>query len=54
MIVVKMRDGQRHPNAFLANLRQPMPLRQKLRLLIKNRLRFPPPVCCGYPGEPGC
>jgi hypothetical protein len=54
MMVGEMSVGRRHPNAFLANLRQPMPLRQKLRLLIKNRLKFPPPVCCGHPGDPGC
>jgi len=31
-----------------------MPLGHKLRLLIRNRLRFPPRTCCGHPGEPGC
>jgi hypothetical protein len=48
--------SQRHGSgdSFLANLRQPMPLGRKLRLLMKNRLRFPPAPCCGHPGEPGC
>jgi len=38
----------------MANLRQPVPLGRKLRLLIRNRLRVPPTPCCGHPGEPGC
>lgn len=41
-------------NAFWANLRQDMPLRKKLASFIKNRVRVPPPPCCGHPGEPGC
>jgi hypothetical protein len=41
-------------DAFMANLRQPMPLGRKLRLILRNRLRFPPTPCCGHPGEPGC
>jgi len=49
-----VRDRQASANAFLANLRQPMPLGRKLRLLLRNRLRFPPRPCCGHPGEPGC
>jgi hypothetical protein len=31
-----------------------MPLGRKLRLIIKNRVRIPPPPCCGHPGDPGC
>jgi hypothetical protein len=48
--------SQRHASgdAFMANLRQPMPLGRKLRLLLRNRLRFSPEFCCGHPGEPGC
>jgi hypothetical protein len=41
-------------DAFMDNLRQPMPLGRKLRLILRNRLRFPPTPCCGHPGEPGC
>jgi hypothetical protein len=41
-------------SAFWENLRQPMPLGRKLRLFIANRMKFPPPPCCGHPGEPGC
>ena len=44
------------PRAFIRNLRQPMPLGEKLRLAahntaIKIKTRQP---CCGHPGEPGC
>lgn len=44
------------PVAFLANLRAPMPLGRKIRLLgrnfwIKVSKRQ---TCCGHPGEPGC
>ncbi|MGV8082073.1 MAG: hypothetical protein AB2L09_00320 [Coriobacteriia bacterium] len=44
------------PNAFARNLRQPMPLGRKIRLVVRNsalkvvRLQ----QCCGHPGEPGC
>ncbi len=43
-------------SAFLDNLRKPMPLDRKLRLLAANvwtkiSLRQ---TCCGHPGEPGC
>jgi len=52
-----MAPGKR-PNsgAFLTNLRAPMPLRRKLRLLVSNnwlKLRRRS-SCCGHPGEPGC
>jgi len=43
--------------AYLANLKQPMPLGKKLRLLARNAARrlFPrPATCCGHAGEPGC
>jgi hypothetical protein len=44
------------PRASLTNLRRPMPLRQKLRLIARNnwikiRTRSD---CCGNHGEPGC
>ena len=42
--------------ACLANLREPMPLPRKLRLVARNyllRLRHLQ-NCCGHPGEPGC
>ncbi len=44
------------PKAWLDNLRRPMPLSRKLRLLGSNqwsKLRNRQP-CCGHPGEPGC
>jgi hypothetical protein len=44
------------PSSFLANLRQPMPVGRKLRLLLRNswiKLRHGQ-RCCGHPGEPGC
>jgi hypothetical protein len=44
------------PSAALANLRQPMPLGRKLRLIRRNawiRISMLQP-CCGHPGEPGC
>lgn len=42
--------------ATLDNLRQPMPLREKLRLVARNfSLRFSKRQnCCGHPGQPGC
>ncbi|MEG6549815.1 hypothetical protein V6C53_06210 [Desulfocurvibacter africanus] len=42
--------------ATLDNLRQPMPLREKLRLIARNfSLRFSKrQACCGHPGQPGC
>ena len=44
------------PQEFLENLRRPMPLRRKLRLIARNnwikiRTRSD---CCGNYGEPGC
>jgi hypothetical protein len=44
------------PQAFLRNLRQPMPLGRKIRLVVKNtsiKFRYRQ-SCCGHPGEPGC
>ncbi len=54
-----MCDGHEQPSAdsYWRNLRQPMPLGKKLRLLVRNASRrlFPKPAtCCGHPGEPGC
>jgi hypothetical protein len=41
--------------AYLDNLRRPMPLPRKLRLIVRNlSSRFPNRACCGHPGEPGC
>lgn len=51
--------GQERPpslRASLENLRQPMPFRRKLRLLVRNnwiKLRTRS-SCCGNYGEPGC
>jgi hypothetical protein len=48
--------GRMSPSAFFQNLRAPMPLGHKLKLVFSNearrvlRLRS----CCGHPGEPGC
>jgi hypothetical protein len=44
------------PSEALENLRQPMPLRRKLHLFLRNnwlkiRTRSD---CCGNHGEPGC
>jgi hypothetical protein len=44
------------PQGFLENLRQPMPLRRKLRLIARNnwiKIRSGS-NCCGNHGEPGC
>ncbi len=46
----------RHQNPALANLRKPMPLDQKLRMIRRNigvRI-MKRQSCCGHPGEPGC
>ena len=44
------------PSAFTRNLRTPMPLGKKLRLVSSNLCikvsRHQ--TCCGHPGEPGC
>lgn len=43
-------------SAFIRNLRKPMPLGKKLRLVLRNewikisRMQS----CCGHYGEPGC
>ena len=44
------------PRATLENLRQPMPWRRKLSLLVRNEWRkvSTGSTCCGHPGEPGC
>ena len=47
---------QSTPSETLANLRQPMPLKRKLRLLLRNnwiKIRKRQD-CCGNHGEPGC
>ncbi|GAB4534348.1 MAG: hypothetical protein Kow0063_17330 [Anaerolineae bacterium] len=49
---------QRHgtPQETLANLRQPMPIMRKLRLILRNnwiKIRTAS-SCCGNYGEPGC
>lgn len=42
--------------AFIANMRQPMPLGRKIWLTFRNTARklFRLKTCCGHPGEPGC
>ena len=44
------------PRAALRNLRQPMPLGRKIKLVVRNTaLKFRTGTgCCGHPGEPGC
>jgi hypothetical protein len=52
-----MADGRRRRrgiDVFFENLRGPMPIGQKLALIVRRRVRFPIPACCGHPGEPGC
>ncbi len=53
-----MHNHEHHPSpsAFWRNIRQPMPLGKKMRLIIRNlwrriALRH---NCCDHPGEPGC
>ncbi len=38
------------------NLKQPLPIRRKIYLFIKNSLIKVTKLksCCGHPGEPGC
>jgi hypothetical protein len=54
--VCSNQDDRPAPDAFIRNLKQPMPLSHKLRLVLSNsaikitRLKS----CCGHPGEPGC
>jgi hypothetical protein len=53
-----MCDQERHGTVreSLENVRQPMPLRRKLYLIVRNyliRLRTAS-TCCGNYGEPGC
>jgi len=49
-------DHRSSPDAAWRNLRQPMPLAEKLRLLARNTTIKITRVqqCCGHPGEPGC
>lgn len=44
------------PSAAWRNLTQPMPLKRKTRLLVRNiRIRVKTrQQCCGHSGEPGC
>ena len=42
--------------AFLTNMGAPLPLPQKLGLVVRNnwiKLRTGS-TCCGHPGQPGC
>lgn len=49
-------NQNQQPVAFMANLRAPMPLGRKLRLLGRNVwIKVSKgQTCCGHPGEPGC
>ncbi len=50
--------ADKRPNMrdILKNLRQPMPLGEKLRLFAGNmKARLAKrQACCGHPGQPGC
>jgi hypothetical protein len=49
-------DDRPTPNGFLANLREPMPLGRKVRLLFRNTwIKVSKRQgCCGHADEPGC
>jgi hypothetical protein len=47
-------EGKGNPSDVLANLRQPMPLPEKLAKIARNRAIALRHGCCGHPGEPGC
>ena len=49
-------DRQPPQNPALRNLRQPMPLAEKLKLVVRNiSIKITRrQSCCGHPGEPGC
>jgi hypothetical protein len=53
-----MCSEQRHgtPQETLENLRQPMPITRKLRLVLRNNLikLRTRQSCCGNHGQPGC
>lgn len=42
--------------SFFTNLQAPLPLRRKVRLLLRNNwIKIKTRSnCCGHPGEPGC
>ena len=49
-------SGPSSPEAYLRNLKMPMPLGRKLKLVVRNmaiRIKTRE-QCCGHPGEPGC
>ena len=49
-------DSKPDMNAFISNLRAPMPLWKKVSLFLRNsgiKIRKRQ-SCCGHPGEPGC
>lgn len=51
-------DDRVHPStsAFIRNLRQPMPFKTKVRLVLRNTwIKISRrQTCCGHCGEPGC
>ncbi len=49
-------ENRPSPSAVMRNLREPMPLRRKLRLIVRNNLKklVTRQSCCGNHGEPGC
>ena len=47
---------QSSPSAAWRNLRKPMPIGEKMRLVARNtaiKIKTKQ-QCCGHPGEPGC
>ncbi len=50
------RQGRPDPGKFWENLRRPMPLGRKVRLLVANMWRRAVRLqdCCGHAGQPGC
>jgi hypothetical protein len=51
-----MNDHQHHPRSIRDNLRQPMPIWRKVRLICSNSLikLWTRRGCCGNYGQPGC
>lgn len=51
-----MCDKRELSYSFMENLRRPMPLREKLRLVLSNNLTKMRRMrtCCGNYGDPGC
>ena len=55
-MLITMCDKRELSYSFLENLRRPMPLGEKLRLVLSNNLTKMRRMrgCCGNYGDPGC